>query len=364
MRNKNVESLRGIAILLLLFYHYTISLNVFSSMKLIMMDEAFCQFAMVTFFTISGFGTFLHYQKRESRGERIRFLDYIKRRFIKIAPAYYFCMAFLILFTTGGVYLSRNGLKSILVFGTFTQNLFPSVSGDINGVTWTIALFLQFYIISYPVYRIIKKWGWKTYPFFLLFSLLVNKGLCMIVAAKGYPDYYYVIASIRQIFTTIDIFALGMICGSLMERQIFDQVKKEVAIILSLGIFALAVLAFIAYSFKVGGIWGNSFKFFLWKPFVNFAIVFIILLMAPCRIEYKSLVGRTIQFVSKVEYNTYLWHMVLFGNIKNTSALYFELAERTPLGAACVMMLLAIIVGYFSTLIMNNFQIQNVLLKE
>lgn len=31
MRNKNIESLRGIAILLLLFYHFTVSLTAFKS---------------------------------------------------------------------------------------------------------------------------------------------------------------------------------------------------------------------------------------------------------------------------------------------------------------------------------------------
>lgn len=257
MRNKNIESLRGIAILLLLFYHFTVSLTAFNSIHMIMVNEVLCQFAMITFFMISGYGTFLHYQRRENCGNKIRGLDYIKQRFHKIAPAYYVCLIFVLLFTTDSAYISRDGFKSIIVYACLLQNLVPSMSGDINGVTWTIALLMQFYLISYPVYRIVKKWGWKSYPLFLIFSLCINKVLCGIVTTNGAPEVYYVIASIRQIFTTIDIFAFGMICGGLTDKHLFEKVRKEVALTGAAMIFLVSVGLFVKASFIVGGMWGG-----------------------------------------------------------------------------------------------------------
>lgn len=354
MRNKNIESLRGIAILLLLFYHFTVSLTVFKSIQMIMVNEAFCQFAMITFFMISGYGTFLHYQRRENRGDKIRGLDYIKQRFHKIAPAYYVCLIFVLLFTTAGAYISRDGFKSIIVYAFLVQNLVPSMSGDINGVTWTIALFMQFYLISYPVYKTVKKWGWKSYPLFLVVSLCINKVLCGIVTTNGAPEVYYVIASIRQIFTTIDIFAFGMICGSLMDKHLFESVRKEVALISAAMIFLVSVGLFVKASFIVGGIWGDGFKYYAWKPAVSAAIGCIILLIAPCKVAYQSWIGKGIQFVAKVEYNTYLWHMILFANLKNTSVLFNELAQKTALGTALGLMVVAIAVGYVGTKLSNS----------
>lgn len=349
MRNKNVESLRAIAILLLLFYHFTVSLSVFKTNFSVMVNEAFCQFAMVTFFMISGYGTFLHYQRREANGETIRILDYIKRRFLKIAPAYYFSLLFLVLFTSSGVFLSRGGMKSILVYGLLLQNLFPAMSGDINGVTWTIALFMQFYLVSYPMYKVVKAFGGKSYPIFLVFSFLINKMLCGMVTVNGDPDVYYVIASIRQIFTTMDIFALGMICGSLMEKQIFTKVKKRMSVIAAIVIFIVSIWLFVEGSFIVGGLWGDGFKYYLWKPLLSIVLGCIILLMVPCEFQYQNWLGKGLQFVARNEYNTYLWHMVLFSNLINTSALFNEFAQKLPFATAMGMIVLAIMVGTIST---------------
>lgn len=355
MRNKNVESLRGIAILLLLFYHFTISLGIFKDMTLILMDEAFCQFAMVIFFVISGYGTFLHYKHREEKNEKIGIFDYVKRRFTKIAPSYYFCLVFILLFTTGGVYLSKDGLKSVLIYGCLIQNLFPARSGDINGVTWTIALLMQFYLISYPLYKVVKKWGWKSYIAFLIVSLCINKILCGYVTFKGYPEVYYVIASIREIFTTIDIFIIGMLCGKYSQKTKNLHMGDRKAIFFAGIIFIAGIGIFIKMAYFFGGFFGDGLKFYLWKPVVSIIIGSIILLIEPCQWPaYKSWLGKFIQFVAKVEYNTYLWHMILFGNLKATSLLFNELSQSNPILTVCLLMILALIVGYFATLLTNN----------
>ena len=354
MRNRNIETLRGFAILLLLFYHFTITLNIFTSLPFIMLDEALCQFAMIIFFTISGYGTFLHYQRRTNRGERIVWWNYGICRFKKIAPPYYTCMAFILLFTSGAVFLSRNGLKSIFIYGCFIQNLFPSVSGNINGVTWTLALFMQFYLLSYPVYKSVDKWGWKVYPLYLFASLSMNKMICSYITFKDYPDVYYVIASIRQIFTTIDVFVLGMICGKTKIPDIPLRNKNLAAFGAALAVFVLSVAGVVTYWLRTGGVWGDGLQYYLWKPLINVAVVIMILFISPCTVDYDTWYGKPIQFIAKVEYHTYLWHMVLFENLKNTSGLFNGLAQHFPLGTAIGMMALSIGVGYISLMLTNN----------
>lgn len=77
------------------------------------------------------------------------------------------------------------------------------------------------------------------------------------------------------------------------------------------------------------------------------------MLIAPCKVAYQSWIGKGIQFVAKVEYNTYLWHMILFANLKNTSVLFNELAQKTALGTALGLIVVAIAVGYVSTKLTN-----------
>ena len=117
---------------------------------------------------------------------------------------------------------------------------------------------------------------------------------------------------------------------------------------------AASVLLFIICSFKIGALWGNGIKYYLWKPAVAIVIAVIIIIISPLTFKYDTLLGRTIQFVSKVEYNTYLWHMVLFQNIKNTSYGFNAIAEKYPLLTIMFMMLLAVLVGYVSTLLTES----------
>ena len=91
-RNQDIEMLRGVAMLLILFYHYTqIIPGIMSTHWLQMIDEGFCQIAMVLFFSISGFGSYIYLTKSENKG----LLFYVKKRFYAIAPQYYFCLIIL-----------------------------------------------------------------------------------------------------------------------------------------------------------------------------------------------------------------------------------------------------------------------------
>ena len=77
-RNQDIEMLRGIAMLLILFYHYTqIIPGIMNTHWLQMLDEGLCQLAMVLFFSISGFGTYIYLHKHTDEG----MLAYVKKDF-------------------------------------------------------------------------------------------------------------------------------------------------------------------------------------------------------------------------------------------------------------------------------------------
>ena len=138
--------MRAMAILFMLFYHYTKTIpGIVHSYLGDMINEYLCQTAMLTFFTISGYGTYMYLDR--VKGNR-HWSAYVKSRFRKIAPQYYFCLI-IVLLTTGTGYWAWNSLKNILIFFLFGNNLFISTNGEINGVTWTIAWWCSFICLQY-----------------------------------------------------------------------------------------------------------------------------------------------------------------------------------------------------------------------
>ena len=75
-------------------------------------------------------------------------LEFYVRRFFRIAPAYYFCVAILFLFfAEHSLLFSMVGLKQIGANTTFTQWLWPNTSSNlnVNGSLWTLTIEMMLY---------------------------------------------------------------------------------------------------------------------------------------------------------------------------------------------------------------------------
>ena len=208
-RNLDIEMLRGIAILLILFYHYTqIIPGIMNTHWLQMIDEGFCQMAMIMFFSISGFGSYVYlFKHRDGKA-----LSYVKKRFRAIAPQYYFCLVVLLL-TVSANFLAWNQILRVSAFFAFVQNLFASTNTMINGATWTIALMMQFYLIAPLVYKLVQKYGVKFYVLSICVTFLIRMLVSLYIRRINGDSFLFVVYSIRQIYTTFDIFVGGMIVG-------------------------------------------------------------------------------------------------------------------------------------------------------
>lgn len=183
--------------------------------------ESLAQLSMISFFVISGFGTWCYLERERSQNRKSGGIQFFVYRLKKIVPAYYFCIAIVVLVTTP-VYLSSQW-KAIPVYLLFLQNVFPEYSGSINGVTWTIALMVQFYLVAPLIYALFCKMKWKLYPAAIAFSamakFLLGQYITMMIAENGDATFYYVIANIRQLPTTIDHFVAGMCVAYFLNKK-------------------------------------------------------------------------------------------------------------------------------------------------
>ncbi len=142
-RLAELDALRGVAVLLVLVYHYTTRFA-----------ERFDQVPMVgfpignygvhVFFVISGFVIVMTLERTE------RPFDFLVARFSRLYPAYWTA----ILVTTAALWLlsfpEQPSLREIAVNTTMLQPFFRVPSVD--GVYWTLAVELNFYALAFAAY--------------------------------------------------------------------------------------------------------------------------------------------------------------------------------------------------------------------
>lgn len=259
-RNLNIELLRVVAVFSIVFYHYFITMLSLSSSQYLFL-EALAQTAMIAFFSISGFGLYLYFEK----GKRTYF-QFLKHRLTHLLPQYYLNILFVV-FTTGTVYFSAWGYKIVLSNFLCIQNLNLQWQG-LNGVTWTVALMVQFYLVSPLIYHLMRRNS------FFIFLFIVIAMVCRyisgaIVTHLEVDAVYYVVCNIRQLPMTIDIFALGMLAAKLSNSakhylHRFSNLSHPLSIVAFSVIFLAIVICHNFCISKFNGMWDPTTSPVLW----------------------------------------------------------------------------------------------------
>lgn len=348
-RNKNIEMFRGILILYMLIYHYMVSIPQVTLPYLI--KESFGQYALIGFFVLSGYGTYCYFS---SNSETIHFITYIKRRLLSILPQYYFSIFLILVLTSQIILWSGKGLVKILENIFLLQNF--DTTNNINGVTWTIAVLFQLYLIALPLYKLLQKYGVFAWLAVGVCSLALKRCIFYYIGMHEIDPLYYVVTSIRLPFTTIDLFLTGMLAAyismKLKDRQLKKKVSNIVLIAICIGMTVLYHIGFNAYALYTGGLWSNKWTACIWYLLIAIWLGCILIVLSNATFKYRSLAGRAIQFVAKYEYGIYLWHMIILGTFQTFGVSWFViLSEKAPYCLVLVMILIAILIGYLSTVI-------------
>jgi peptidoglycan/LPS O-acetylase OafA/YrhL len=148
-----IDGLRGIAILLVLFYHtwlfswFTPAVAVLGVSLPVDVLPRNGYLGVDLFFTISGFVLFFPHALRALGGGGAQNLrDYAFRRFIKIVPSY--VLALVATAFVAREYLDPHEIVTNLVrHALFVQNAFDDGFGRANSVFWSLAVEVQFYLI-------------------------------------------------------------------------------------------------------------------------------------------------------------------------------------------------------------------------
>lgn len=254
--------------------------------------------------------------------------QFYKKRIARIVPSYYVAV-FIILFAVAipsGAYSSvRMCLHDLLPTLTFTQTLFPDVllGTKINGVLWTAAIEMQFYIF-FPLlaYAFVKKPGW-TYLGMVAVSLLYLRGF-----ALRNPESIRV--TLNQLPGFFGVFANGMAVSYLF--VLFARRFRRSAQLSALALCGLVAGVWILVGMMKAApranpvhIWQAEYRFRLSLVFA-LIVVSSALTFSGVRFLFSNAVMR---FLSVISYNLYIWHQWIAVKLKEWKIPYWT-GEKPP----------------------------------
>lgn len=282
MRNQALDVLRGIAILLVLGFHY----SYFGWWKRVGWT------GVDLFFVLSGFLiSGLLFTEFKQRG-RIRIGRFLVRRGFRIYPPFYLLMSI----TAVSVFLGRNRLRLFIPEILFVQNYFPHIWGQ----TWSLAVEEHFYILL-PLFllflqRIRRQPEFRSLPWVLVGVMLACLVLRCVAVLDGVPTH----AIQLETQFRMDSLACGVLIGYFyhFRRPLFDLASS-----MPLWIPGLALISISAF-------YRQASPVMLTVGFSSLCIGFgCILIWAVPKPRRPSRLLGCVEWIGRHSYSIYLWHL-------------------------------------------------------
>ena len=322
-----LDGIRAIAILVIVWFHFWQQSWIIPQVGDISLDwipRNGCILVDLMIF-LSGFCLFLPYARNMIYGEKIQSISefYIKR-IVRIAPSYYVAL-FIVLFLFAlplGEFVDHIAMwKDIIPHLTFTQNWFvESLLGTkLNGVLWTVAIEVQFYLLFPFVARAFQKKPIITY---LAMSAIG-------VLASGWISHNYDTLNqglyVNNAFTFVGVYANGML-GAWVYIAMTKGRKKNSAegiffAMVSLGsIWLYKIMCEHRMNYGSDTKWQVDYRYLLSLLFLIFVVSTI---MAGD--SYKKIFANSImRFFAGISYNLYICHQYISVKLKEFRIPYWE----------------------------------------
>jgi peptidoglycan/LPS O-acetylase OafA/YrhL len=309
-----LDGLRGIAILVVLWYHYWMLAPIVPAVVIAghrLSLEIVAQTGWIgvnLFFFISGFVIFYPYARFLVDGSPEAPLTtfFIKRMF-KIVPSYYLSM--IVLVAIGFTQLTLpSAVRQVAVHALFLHPFSPSTFYALNGVTWSLGVEVQFYVLFACLWGGIRRAPWAA------FATLAGIGIAYrtIVATSTHGAQAGFL--LDQLPAYLDIFAAGMACAyayrSIDARMPSLARRRSVWTAAAVG----ALGAGYALLFLVAEVNARS-------PVVEFvgsqsleAVVFLVLTLGSLFAFsgwVSALANPALLWLAAISYNLYLWHQAV-----------------------------------------------------
>jgi peptidoglycan/LPS O-acetylase OafA/YrhL len=305
-----LDGLRGIAVLLVLWYHvWEISwLPAPVDWMEFVPETGFI--GVLLFFFLSGFViTYPFLRAQAGIARPPTWGHFAWRRFTKIVPSYVLSIvvAYLIGYAQRQPYASTG--PDVLTHLLFIHTWFPDRYGTINGVLWTLAVEVEFYVIFPLLWWCFRRSPWLT-------------GAIMVAAAWAWRAwmahccYTTLFAEYEENLPGyLDIFAFGMMSAHLFVR-FGDRIRTTALhyagpVVAVAGVALLVALLQNLFGFRLADQWAGVWQIDK-RPLLGaaFSLVALGSLCAPWWWQLLF-VNPPLRFLAAISYNLYLYHQMI-----------------------------------------------------
>lgn len=306
-----LDGLRGIAVLLVLWYHVW-------EISFLPAPAAWLQFVPETgfvgvhlFFFLSGFVISYPFVRAEAAGEAPpSWATFAWRRFAKIVPSYVLCIVVAYAIGYAQKQPGASTLPDVVSHLLFVHTWFPQRYGTIEGVLWTLAVEVEFYCVFPLIWWCFKRRPWLTAAGMIAIAWAWRAWLAHCCYATYFATYE------ENLPGYLDIFAFGAISAYAFTK-LAGQPRHErtwrfsAPVAAASGIALLLALLQSLYGYRLADQWAGVWQINN-RPLLGlaFAIVALGFLLGPRWLQIL-LDNVALRFLATISYNLYLYHQML-----------------------------------------------------
>jgi peptidoglycan/LPS O-acetylase OafA/YrhL len=310
-----IDTLRGLAVILVILYHF---FELLGLQKHILYPYVVSigQLGVPLFFIISGYLIYKSIDNKiKNYNLKLGILRYSISRLFRILPAYYFNFSIVLLisvfFLDNHYIFSFQFIKQIFSNLTLSSYFIYQSSGlGLNGAYWTLSIEMLWYFLAPFLFIFIKKdyYYYLIIFFSFLYLLSIDLGLFDIIFHLDKTKENYIAKLFFfsfQLPGQISYFIFGIFIYKYMYSYHFNKIHLNILYSFLLFIF------FIFISNQT--IYLNSFLLRNTITLITTSLLFILF--------YRSQIKYTlpINFIGKISYSLYLWHMPILYILKKSS---------------------------------------------
>ncbi|HEV3090192.1 MAG TPA: acyltransferase [Candidatus Cybelea sp.] len=304
-----LDGLRGLAVLLVLWYHVWEFSWLEPPQHLAFLPAT--GFVGVTlFFFLSGFVISYPFTRAQMSGApQPSWGHFAWRRFIKIVPSYALSIAVAYLLGYAQVQPNAAALPDLATHALFVHTWFPDRFGTINGVLWTLAVEVEFYCIFPVIWWCFRRSPWLTAGAMIAGAWAWRAAFAHCCFATLFPTFE------ENLPGYLDIFAFGMISALIFARGLRRRTEPAFAytapLVAVTGFALLWNLLENCYESRFYDQWSGVWQIAN-RPALGAAFSLIALgSLASPRWWQVLLDNPPLRFLAAISYNLYLYHQII-----------------------------------------------------